>query len=87
VVEVRPPAGGEGESWKPTRLMEKVSRFVEDASEPLSTSSILRDVQGKRDYKVAAIEELVRGGYLGREDGPRNAFLHASIKPFREEEP
>jgi hypothetical protein len=85
VVEVRPPSGVEAETWRPTRLMEKISLHVEAASEPLSTSAILAGVPGKRDYKIAAIEELVRGGYFSRAPGPRNALLHVSERPFREE--
>jgi hypothetical protein len=85
VVEVRPPSGVEAETWRPTRLMEKISLHVEAASEPLSTSAILTGVPGKRDYKIAAIEELVRGGFFSRAPGPRNALLHVSERPFREE--
>jgi hypothetical protein len=86
VVEVRPPAGGEGESWKPTRLMQKISRHLEGASEPVSMRELLRAVPGKRDYLIEALEALVEGGYVGREKGPRNASLHVSLRPFREEE-
>jgi AAA domain len=85
VVEIRPPTPSE-ETFQPTRLMEKVSRWVEDATEPVSQRDILDAVQGKRDYLIAAIAELVRGGYLGRTEGPRGAHLHTSLRPFREDE-
>jgi hypothetical protein len=85
VVEIRPPATSD-ETWQPTRLMEKVSRWVEDATEPVSQRDILDAVTGKRDYLVAAIAELVRGGYLARTEGPRGAHLHTSLRPFREDE-
>lgn len=86
VVEIRPPAVSE-EPFQPTRLMEKVSRWVEGAAEPVSQSEILNAVTGKRDYKIAAIAELVRGGYFKRSEGARNAHLHTSERPFREDLP
>jgi AAA domain len=85
VVEVRPP-GPADETFRPTRLMERVSRWVEDATHPVSQRDIVDGVRGKRDYLIEAIAELVRGGYLKRTDGPRGAYLHTSERPFREED-
>jgi len=85
VVEVRPP-GERSEEWRPTRLMERVSRWVEDAPEPPSQREILEGVRGKRDYVIEAIAELLHGGYLKRTPGERGAHLHTSERPFREGE-
>jgi hypothetical protein len=64
----------------------KVARWVEGATEPVSQRDILDAVTGKRDYLIAAVAELVRGGYLKRTEGARGAFLHTSERPFREDE-
>jgi hypothetical protein len=85
-VEIRPPATAD-EEWQPTRLMEKVSRWIEGSSEPPSQREILDGVRGKRDYVTAAIAELIRGGYLKSTPGPRGAHLHTSERPFREVDP
>ena len=87
VVEVGPPGGGEIDDWRPTRLMEKISIFVEGQTEPASTRAILAGVDGKQTYKATALEALVHGGYFARTSGPRNALLHTSERPFREEGP
>jgi hypothetical protein len=83
-VDVRPPADPSSESWQPTRLMERVSRWVEDVPQPVSQREILDGVTGKRDYLTSAIAELVRGGYLKSTPGARGAHLHVSERPFRE---
>jgi hypothetical protein len=84
-VEIRPPETSE-DVWQPTRLMERISRWVEDSPDPVSQRDILDAVVGKRDYLAAAIAELVRGGNLKRTEGPRGAHLHTSERPFREDE-
>jgi hypothetical protein len=84
VVEVRPPVGPEG--WRPTHLMEAVSRLLEDQTEPLSERAIVELVSGKQSYVREALATLVREGYVQRVGGPRGAHLHSSTKPFREDE-
>jgi AAA domain len=83
VVEVRPPAGPEW--WRPTHLMEAVSRLLEDQAEALSERAIVELVSGKQTYVREALATLVREGYVQREGGPRGAHLHSSTKPFRED--
>lgn len=46
-VVLTPAAGGEGEQFRPTRLMERVSRAVEQ--EPGINSSAIREIEGKND--------------------------------------
>jgi hypothetical protein len=80
--ELVPPAPA-AEFFRPTALMEKVSRFVE--VHPGSTKTeILSATQGKRDYRMQAIDILVREGYLAIEDGPRGAQRHRLVRPYRE---
>lgn len=73
-----------GGDWRPTALMERVSRAIEDATEPLSFRSIDEDVRGKADHKRAALRELIAVGHVVVQDGPRNAKLHSSVRPYRQ---
>jgi len=79
-IRFEPPRDEIKEKWKPTGLMEKISRFLEDKGP--QTKSILRGF-GKHDYVDQAITQLVEGGYLTIE--PKGAaMLHKIIKPYRE---
>jgi hypothetical protein len=74
------------DGFRPTGLMEKVSRFVEahPAEETVSRATVESEVGGKRDYVRVAMDCLVREGYLDEVSGPRNARLLSSIRPYRE---
>jgi hypothetical protein len=88
--ELLPPAApAEGDDsgqnrWRPTGLMERVSNLVEKAREPLSKNNIETTVAGKRDYVRLALSALVEEGYVEAVTGPKNAIVHRSLKPFRE---
>lgn len=71
-------------TFHPTALMEKVSRTLEDAPEPMSTKAIEDLKHGKADYVRKALAELVANGYASRQDGSRGANLYTSIRPYRE---
>jgi hypothetical protein len=65
-----------GTTWRPTGLMEKVSSFLASHDGPASRSTIVEKVKGsKAEYKRAAIDALVEGGYAIQTDGPRGAKL------------
>jgi hypothetical protein len=71
-----------GEDWRPTALMEKVSRFLEGQTEPVSRKTIETNVTGKAEYVRAAMDALVADGYALEEDGPRKSRLLTVHKPF-----
>jgi hypothetical protein len=84
-VTVEPPASvsptGEGAPrWRPTMLMEKVSRFLQGVGHA-SMNQVRKNVSGKD----AAIEEaaavLVDEGFVSESTGPRNARIlsHVSL--------
>lgn len=79
-VTLDPPdnVGADGE-FRPTRYMERVSRYLEQRQAPASKNVIERDVTGRAEYVRAAVEALVAEGHVSRDS---NAY--ASIKPFRE---
>src|SRR5699024_557439 len=78
------PRTADGE-FRPTYLMERVSRFLEGA-ESATTNEITRNVTGNREAKIQAVGVLVAEGYVQREDGPNRSVLHTSIRPFRKDE-
>lgn len=71
--------------WRPTELMERVSRWLE-----LHPGSSRRDIEasvsGKSHYVRRAIQLLIEDGHATVETGPRNAHLHKIVKPFRTDE-
>ena len=83
-IHLEPPA--DPEKWKPTRLMELVSEAVE-TTPGMTTNQLVSLVNGRREYKIQAISNLVAEWYVRTEPGPRNALLHHSEKPYREPQP
>jgi hypothetical protein len=70
-------------AWQPTRYMEKVSRFIEE--NPGASKRIIDDAGlGRATYVRQALETLVRQKYVARADGPHGAYVHMSLKPYRE---
>ena len=77
-----PPVSGE--DWRPTVLMVRISKLLEEADEPLGVRAIRDAVPGQTKPKGQALKFLIEDGYVEVEDGPRNARLHRSVKPYRE---
>jgi hypothetical protein len=85
-VELRPPVERDpDEPFRPTFLMEKVSRLVEATAGGVSLRGIRGAVKGKNEAIGYAIELLEREGYIRIESGARGASVHHHVKPFREE--
>lgn len=80
--EFRSPRTFEKE-FLPTRLMEKVSTFVELYAGGVSGNEIAKGVTGNAEAKREAILHLVAKGFLRVEQKGR-AHLHHSVRPFRE---
>jgi hypothetical protein len=72
--------------FRPTGLMEKVSRYVESRPEAVSRNAIETAVTGKRQFVRMAIDLLTNEGFLEAERGERNARLYVSARPFREDD-
>jgi AAA domain len=79
-IRFEPPRDEIKEKWRPTGLMEKISRFIEDKGP--QTKTILRGF-GKHDYVDQAITQLVEGGHMTIEQKGA-AMLHKISKPYRE---
>jgi AAA domain len=84
VVRIEPAADVTGDAFRPTFLMERVSRFLETLTEPASQTVIERKVEGKIESVRRALDVLVTEGFVERTPGPRNSLNHALTRPFRE---
>jgi hypothetical protein len=81
-VEVFPAATEQG-GFRPTTLMERVSRFLEGRDEPVSGRAIRDGVAGQHEARALALECLISEGFVAADDGARNSKLHRSLAPFR----
>jgi hypothetical protein len=71
--------------FRPTGLMEKVSRFLE-GNAGASKKSIEDVVRGKREHVRTALAVLIADGHVRTEQGPHAAVLHFVQDPYREDE-
>ena len=76
----------DGSTFRPTGVMEKVSRAVEGAGAPLSLRDLREMVSGRAEYVGQAVTALVAEGYLTRATGPRGAQLHTLTRAYRQTE-
>lgn len=81
-VEAPQPSRDQSGNFRPTHLMEKVSEFLASATEPMSKTGICAAVTGKNEGVRAAVDQLVREGYLTVTEGTRGPVF-ASAKPFK----
>lgn len=72
-------------TFRPTSLMERISRFIED-NDQCTFTDIKDAVQGKDKWLRDAIGVLVTEGFVARIAGARRAQLHHSIAPYRQTE-
>ena len=82
-IRIEPAEDVTDEGFKPTVLMERVSRYLETHGEQ-THNAIQTDITGKAEYVRRALAALVSDGLVSRRDGPRGADLYASVSPFRE---
>lgn len=75
--------GEEGE-FRPTHLMERVSRYLEVQGEPCARGQVEDDVKGNRDALRTAIDRLVYEEYAVEQPGARGARLVRSLHAYRE---
>jgi hypothetical protein len=76
----------DGDRFRPTVLMERVSRKVELEFEPVALLWIEENVTGNRDARRTAVDVLVDEGFLEESKGARGARLFRSVRPYREDE-
>ncbi len=80
-VVVEPPDAAAPPAFRPTTLMEKISKAVE-AEPGLTTNGVIEAVGGKKDAKREALRLLVDEGYIEqRRDG--QAVRHHPLREYR----
>lgn len=50
--------------WRPTHLMEQISRLLESRGEPLSRNQICDAIPGRKQFVLRAIDELAAAGHI-----------------------
>ena len=79
------PPRQEGETFRPTGYMEKVSRYLEKHPDA-AKGSVETGVGGKAEYVRSALDLLVDEGFVSRTPGAHGALIHNVEKPYREAE-
>lgn len=77
----------DGDGFRPTFLMERVSRWLEERGEPVSRNALDRARLGNHEYVRQAVGFLVLDGYASESKGARGAILTASVRPYRQGDP
>jgi hypothetical protein len=82
---VTSPAVDDEHPFRPTVLMEKVSRYVEQQLGAVSIGDIKSMVTGKAEFVIEATNLLVEEGYVEESEGPRKSRLFVSKRPYRQD--
>lgn len=69
---------------RPTVLMERASRFIEQTVDPPSLRDIRDGVHGSSSYIGDAVSVLIAEGYVKAEPGARRRIGHHIIRPYRQ---
>jgi hypothetical protein len=80
---IRDPSSTPGGAFRPTVLMERASRALEQSATPLSKNALKSLVSGKTKIVLQAIDLLVLEGYFRNTTPDRQAHLLESIRPYR----
>ncbi|WP_272947950.1 bifunctional DNA primase/polymerase [Serinicoccus sediminis] len=78
---------GERPAFRPTALMERVSTFLQTCEGGASRRVVTKEVRGKEEYIVQALDTLVAEGYVDRheETGRGGArMVHTHVRAFVE---
>lgn len=71
-------------AFRPTGLMDKISRYLAREGAPLSQRAIEREVGGRAQNVRAALRALEDGRYVERQPGPNRSFEYRHINVYRE---
>lgn len=71
-------------AWRPTFLMERVSRWLEKQADAVSRTNVEKAVTGTATYVRAALDALIEDGYVEETAGTRGSRPVRSVKPYRE---
>lgn len=71
-------------AFRPTGIMERISRHLASLGDELSGNDIEKAISGRAEHIRAALAALVEGSYVERREGPRRAALYRHRHVFRE---
>lgn len=80
-----PTESDEEHPFRPTHLMEKVSRFLEMQPEPVPRNTVEKASLGKTDYVRVALDTLTDEGYIVETKGPNRMRLVELERAYRED--
>jgi len=85
--QIQAPSASTGTraAFRPTALMERASKYLEDETGPLSRNNLLVGMGGERKYARLAVELLVSEGYANLAMKGQT-YLHTSVRAYRESE-
>lgn len=74
---------------RPTGLMEKISRIIENAPEEPNQTEIIELLKddgssARKTTVLTAINRLLEGGWISNRSGRNNRNIYASVKPYRQ---
>lgn len=74
---------------RPTGLMEKVSRIIENAPEEPNQTEIIELLKddgssARKTTVLTAINRLLEGGWISSRSGRNNRNIYASVRPYRQ---
>lgn len=72
------------DTFRPTNLMEKVSRYMETHPGSHIRKEIEDGVTGMAKFKRLAIDTLVQEGHLSEENGPNHSRINTLVKQYRQ---
>ena len=85
-IELRPSSAVDDQGhFRPTQIMENISRLLEAAGEAKSGTWVEQNARHNREHVRLALKALVAEEYVATEPGPRRAVLHSVIHPYRAE--
>jgi hypothetical protein len=67
----------------PTVLMQRVSEYLQTATEPVSRNKVLSSVSGKEASLGDALDRLVSGGHATEQPGPHNGRYYLCRTPYQ----
>lgn len=82
--KIEPDISHDQGGFRPTVLMEKISRTLETEPEPVNQKWVTDNITGNTEAKITALKKLSEDGYLAQQPGPRNATLYRSVRAYRE---
>ena len=70
--------------FRPTHLMERVSKLLEASVGGLSKNAVEKGVEGKNDAIRIACQTLIDDGFVSVANGVKNSIMLNLVKPYRE---